>query len=81
LDGRKYHGYNFFVKTLDEIRRDGLAALRQKLGPTGMIRFLQQFGQGRGDYAKAKHAWVDRTSMKDLRKAAVRVRSIRARKA
>ncbi len=68
------------TQTLDEIRREGLAALRQKLGRAGTIRFLQQFGSGSGDYAKERHAWVDRTSMNDLRKAATRVRSSRGRK-
>jgi hypothetical protein len=58
------------TQTLDQIRRQGLAALRSKLGRAGMIRFLQQFETGHGDYAKERHAWVDRTSMGDLRKAA-----------
>ena len=69
------------TQTIDEIRREGLAALRQKLGRAGMIRFLQQFGQGSGDYAKERHAWVDRTSMSELKKAATRVRTHRGRKA
>lgn len=69
------------TQTLDEIRREGLAALQQRLGRAGMIRFLQQFGGGSGDYAKDRHAWVDRTSMDDLRQAATRVRSPRGRKA
>jgi len=68
------------TQTLDEIRRQGLAALRQRLGRAGMIRFLQQFGQGSGDYAKERHAWVDRTSMNDLRKSAKGVRSKRGGK-
>ena len=68
------------TQTLDEIRREGLAALRQKLGRAGMIRFLQQFARGSGDYAKERHAWVDKTSMADLRKAAARRRSSRGRK-
>ena len=67
------------TQTLDEIRRDGLAAL-PKLGRAGMIRFLQQFGRGSGDYATERHAWVDRTSMNDLRKAATRLRPRRGRK-
>lgn len=68
------------TQTLDEIRREGLAALRQRLGRAGMIRFLQQFSSGKGDYAKDRHAWVDRTSMTELRKAATRLCSARGRK-
>jgi hypothetical protein len=53
--------------TLEEIRRRGLLALRQELGRAGMIRFLQQFETGSGDYAQERHAWVDQTSLDDLR--------------
>ncbi|HUU82243.1 MAG TPA: hypothetical protein VM243_01950 [Phycisphaerae bacterium] len=56
------------TQTLEQIRLNGLKALRQKLGRAGMIRFLQQFDLGRGDYAKDRHAWVDRTSLEDLRR-------------
>jgi len=68
------------TQTLDEIRRDGLESLRQKLGRAGLIRFLQQFGNGSGDYAKERHVWVDRTRMAELRNAAASVRSGRGRK-
>jgi hypothetical protein len=68
------------TQTLDEIRREGLEALRQRLGRAGMVRFLQQFGHGSGDYSTERHAWVDRTSMADLRKAATQIRSTRGRK-
>ena len=51
--------------TLDEIHRRGLEALREKLGRVGMIRFLQQFETGHGDYAKERHEWVDRTTLDD----------------
>ena len=53
--------------TLDQIRQKGLEALRRELGPTGMIRFLQQFETGSGNYAKERHAWVDHTSLDQLR--------------
>lgn len=53
--------------TLDEIRQKGLEALRRELGPAGMIRFLQQFETGSGDYARERHAWVDRTSLDQFR--------------
>ena len=36
--------------TLDDIRQAGVEALVRELGPVGMIRFLQQFETGRGDY-------------------------------
>ena len=68
------------TQTLDDIRREGLAALRERLGPAGTIRFLQQFGGGHGDYAKQRHARVDRTNMADLCKAATRLRAPRTRK-
>lgn len=55
-------------RTLEQIRRDGLAALRKALGRAGMIRFIQQFESGRGDYASERHDWVDRTSLETLKK-------------
>ena len=58
------------TRTLDEIRRDGLAALRRELGRAGMIRFLQQFETGSGDYARERHAWVDATSFDEIRASA-----------
>jgi hypothetical protein len=54
-------------RTLDEIYREGLQALRDRLGRAGMVRFLQQFETGSGDYARERRAWVDRTSLDDLR--------------
>jgi len=55
--------------TLDEIRRKGLAALQKELGRAGMIRFLQQFETGHGDYARERRTWVDATSLDDIRAA------------
>ena len=68
-------------RTLEEIRRDGLAALRQRLGVVGMVRFLQQFDHGQGDYAKERHKWVDRISMDDIRKMVGKPRVRKTRKA
>jgi len=45
-----------------------LKALKERLGPVGMVRFMQQFETGHGDYAKERHAWVDRVSLDDLRR-------------
>ena len=52
--------------TSEQIRQRGLEALRRELGVTGMIRFLQQFEHGSGDYSRDRHAWVDANSLEDL---------------
>ncbi len=64
----------------DEIYRRGLEALRERLGRAGMVRFLQQFETGHGDYARARHAWVDRLSLDDLRQLAKKPAKRRRRK-
>jgi hypothetical protein len=53
-------------RTLDEVRQEGLQALRERLGRADMIRFLQQFETGSGDYALGRHKWVDQTSLDDI---------------
>ncbi len=40
------------ARTLEEIRQKGLEALRKELGRADMIRFLQQFESGSGNYAQ-----------------------------
>ena len=54
--------------TPDEIYREGLQALRDRLGAAGMVRFLQQFETGQGDYARERREWVDRMTLDDIRK-------------
>ncbi len=57
-------------RTLDEVRREGLEALQQRLGRTDMIRFMQQFETGQGDYARQRHPWVDATSLEEIERLA-----------
>ena len=45
-------------ETPAQIRERGLEALRQALGPVGMVRFLQQFEMGRGDYTQEREEWL-----------------------
>ncbi len=66
--------------TQDEIYRQGLLALRDRLGRTGMIRFLQQFETGHGDYARARHEWVDRLTLDDVRNLAAARKPTRKRR-
>ena len=51
---------------IENIRKDGLDALIKKLGPDGMIRFMQQFDSGRGDYTKDRHLLLDNYSIDDV---------------
>lgn len=67
------------TKSYDQIRREGLAALRKKLGRAGTIRFMQQFELGSGDYSKERHQWaasvdLDRL-LSDVKKKRRRVRA------
>jgi hypothetical protein len=43
------------VNNLPEIRRIGLRALREALGPVGAVRFIQQYEKGYGDYTQEKY--------------------------
>jgi hypothetical protein len=73
------------LETPEDICRKGLIALEERLGRTGMLRFLQQFDRGRGDYAKVRHAWVDALTLGDVRAELKKLRkrksaSVRGRK-
>jgi hypothetical protein len=46
---------NTQTMTPQQIRAAGLDALSRKLGVAGMIRFMQQFEMGHGDYSKDRH--------------------------
>ena len=60
------------MQTLEQIRREGLEALRERLGRAGMIRFLAQFENGEGDYTKDRQEWVDRTSLAEIQESSRR---------
>lgn len=42
-----------------EIRMAGIQALKDALGPVGLVRFLQQYDLGYGDYTKEKQSEPD----------------------
>jgi hypothetical protein len=54
-------------QTPEQIRIAGLHALHEALGLVGMIRFLQQYETGHGDYSRDRHAWLDRWTLDDIR--------------
>ena len=45
--------------TLEQIRLTGMQVLFQHLGAVDMIRFLQQFQTGWGDYTKDRYSWLE----------------------
>lgn len=57
-------------RTLDDVRREGLKALRDRLGRADMIRFLQQFEPGSGDYSQDRQAWVGTMSLEEIEQIA-----------
>lgn len=57
--------------TPDQIRKEGFKALERQLGPDGMIRFLQQFDAGCGDYTKERHQMLGEGSVDELGKEIV----------
>ena len=50
---------NLNTNNLMEIRKIGLQALQEALGPVGMVRFIQQYENGYGDYTKEKYQQPD----------------------
>ena len=52
--------------TLEQIRRAGLEALERQLGPDGMVRFLQHYEIGSGDYTKDRCRWLGESDVEDL---------------
>ena len=60
--------------TLDEIRAAGLRAIARELGPVGMVRFLQQFETGRGDYSNERDGWLETA---DVRRLSEDIRQLR----
>jgi len=58
------------IQTIDPIivRKIGLEALSKALGPVGMVRFLQQFEAGTGNYTKEKERWLKGLDVKAIAK-------------
>ena len=54
--------------TLDQIREQGLAALRHHLGIVGMVRFLQQAETGWGNYTEERYQWLGDPDLEALGK-------------
>ena len=59
------------------LRKLGLEALCKSLGPIGMVRFLQQYEMGTGDYTKERNLWLKDI---DIESIAIELKSRRKKK-
>ncbi|HBQ28516.1 hypothetical protein DK28_0209350 [Peptococcaceae bacterium SCADC1_2_3] len=50
----------------NQIRNAGLDALVKSLGPVGMVRFIQQYDTGSGDYVKDRVKWLDQMNLDEI---------------
>lgn len=50
----------------NELRRVGIDALVKSLGPLGMVRFIQQFDIGSGDYTKERSELLKYLSLDEI---------------
>ena len=57
-------------RDLGTIRRLGIEALTEKLGPVGMVEFIRQFDSGYGDYTKERHEWLNSIDIETIVKQA-----------
>ncbi|GHU59299.1 hypothetical protein FACS189444_4350 [Spirochaetia bacterium] len=53
-------------RDVNTIRKLGIEALTEKLGPIGMIEFMRQYDSGYGDYTKDRHMWLDNLTIDDI---------------
>jgi hypothetical protein len=51
---------------MNSIRKLGIEALMEKLGPVGMVEFMHQFDSGYGDYTKERHNLLDNLTIEDI---------------
>jgi hypothetical protein len=57
---------NQAVMTLEQIRLTGIKALSRELGPVGLVRFLQQYETGQGDYTAERQRWLGERSVQEV---------------
>ena len=50
----------------NESRKKGFESLAEAIGPIGMIRFLQQFDIGKGDYTEERRELLKNLSIDEI---------------
>jgi DNA-directed RNA polymerase len=54
------------TRDMNSIRKLGIDALTEKLGPIGMVEFMRQFDSGYGDYTKERQTWLNNLTIEDI---------------
>ena len=52
----------------EKIRQEGLKVLKEKLGPVGIIKFIQMYSDGEGDYTEERKEKLASLKEEDLQK-------------
>lgn len=60
------------------LRKKGLQALHKSLGPVGMVRFLQQFEEGTGNYTRDRKQWLAGKNVPEITEKIKRARKQRS---
>lgn len=47
------------LKNIDNIKKDGLEALSERLGPVGMVQFIRLLDSGNGDFTQERREILD----------------------
>jgi len=62
------------MRTVCQVREEGLSVLTETLGPVDAFRFLQQYDGGHGDYTKDRHRILGKPTVAEI------VRRIKSRR-
>lgn len=68
---------NIEPTNLFKVRQLGIEVLSRELGPVAMIRFLQQYEEGVGDYSKERHQWIDTITIDNIAEKARKLRAMK----
>ena len=54
------------VKDLEVIRHKALKAIKEAVGPVGLIKFIQMYNNGEGDYTAERREKIEKFDRNDL---------------
>ncbi len=54
------------LSNIEELRKEGLKALAERLGPIGMVNFIRLFNNGFGDYSTERQSLIENLSETDF---------------